>query len=548
MLHTGSAASTSGWPINEPILNYTDDLKSDHRIELDKCLSKFNSNTQEVPIIINGKEYRTNEVRYQVVPYRHEQKLATFYHANHKLIQHAIQVTLEARKDWELTPLEARLSVFERAADLVAGKYRQQLNAATMMGQAKTIKQAEIDAAAELADFLRFNVYYVRKLLDFSQPISTEFEKNSINFRGLDEGFVAAISPFNFTAIGGNLASSPTLLGNCVVWKPSDTAILSNYLILKIFQEAGLPSGVINFVPSEGLDFGRVITANRKLAGINFTGSLATFHWLWNEVGFNIKHYDSFPRLIGECGGKNFHFVHESAHLETAIAQTVRSAFEYSGQKCSACSRLYVPESLWNNGMRDQLVGLVKEKVKVGPADELDATFTSAVIDERSFKRISNYINYGLSLEKNAEGTRLLCGGETDDSIGYFIQPTIFETNNPQNRLMHEEIFGPVLTVYPYQDDEVDKTLEILDQHKFALTGAIFAQDEVFMERAKKKLRMSAGNVYLNDKSTGAVVGQQPFGGSRHSGTNDKAGGPHYLMRWCNQQTVKRTSKHMTEV
>lgn len=536
-------------PKNESIYDYMNDKHSSHRLELEKCLQELNNRQEpiEVPVVIDGKEYRTDEVRYQLVPFNHRKRLVKFYHATHKLIYQSIQATSDARKEWEQTPLETRLACMERAANLVSGKYRQQLNAATIMGQGKTIKQAEIDSACELADFLRFNVYYTRQLSLFSQPISTEFEKNSINFRGLD-GFIAAISPFNFTAIGANLASAPTLFGNCVIWKPSDTAILSNYICLKIFQEAGFPNGVINFVPSEGLDFGRVITGSRRMAGINFTGSLATFQWLWNEVGLNIKHYETFPRLIGECGGKNYHFIHKSAHLDSAIVQTVRSAFEYSGQKCSACSRLYVPQSLWTDNIKDKLISILKEKITLGPANDLgtnaeSSPFTSAVIDLNAFKRITNYINFGKS---NEQEVKLLFGGSSDNSIGYFIEPTLFETNNPENRLIQEEIFGPVLTVYPYPDNEVNKTMELINNNKFALTGAIFAQDETFLEEAKRTLKMSAGNLYINDKSTGAIVGQQPFGGSKHSGTNDKAGGPHYLMRWCNQQTIKQTIKNQS--
>lgn len=521
-------------PKNEPILDYLVDSNSSHRLELEKCLGQLQSQVQEVPIVIKGKEYRTEDVRYQRIPFNHGEKLAEFYYASNELIQKAASAAIDARKDWQNVPVVEKLKLFETAADLVSGKYRQKLNAATILGQAKTIKQAEIDSAAELADFLRFNAHYMRELIKW-QPISTKNETNSLEFRGLD-GFVAAISPFNFTAIGGNLASAPTLMGNCVVWKPSDTAILSNYLILKIFEEAGFPDGVINFVPSEGFEFGRMITGNGKLAGVNFTGSLATFRWLWSEIGVNIKRYDSFPRLIGECGGKNYHLIHESANLDVAVAQTIRSAFEYSGQKCSACSRLYVPASVWPK-MKEKLVAIVNDELKIGPATDY-SVFTSAVIDANAYKRITDYVSYAKASQLELE---ILCGGESSNEVGYFVKPTIIETSNPRNRLMLDEIFGPILTVYVYSDADVEKTFDLICENNFALTGAIFAQDETFINYAKNRLKMSAGNLYLNDKSTGAVVGQQPFGGSKLSGTNDKAGGPHYLMRWCNQQTIKRT-------
>jgi len=526
-------------PKNEPVLDYSDP-NSGHRQELERRLHELQGQTQEVPIVIRGKRYKTDAIRHQLVPFDHARKLTRFYYATHELIRQATKAALEAKEEWNQVPIGQRLALFERAAELVSGKYRQRLNAATIMGQAKTMKQAEIDSAAEFADFLRFNAHFMRYLLEW-QPNSTEFETNVMELRALD-GFVAAISPFNFTAIGANLASAPTLMGNCVIWKPSDAAILSNYVALELFEEAGFPEGVINFVPSEGLDFGRLMTGNKKLGGVNFTGSLATFQWLWSEIGLNIKRYESFPRLVGECGGKNFHLIHRSAHLDIAIAQTIRSAFEYSGQKCSACSRLYVPASLWSS-VKDRLVHIAERELKVGPATD-HSVYTSAVIDSNAYNRITNYINFAKASERDL---KLLCGGTASNETGYFVQPTIFETTNPRNRLMVEEIFGPVLTVFVYPDSRVDETLDLIDENLFALTGAIFSQDDKFIEHAKRKLRMSAGNLYINDKSTGAVVGQQPFGGSKLSGTNDKAGGPHHLMRWCSQQTVKRTTRNMVE-
>ena len=540
-----AAGAMDDAPNNEPILDYTSDARSKHRAELEQCLSEMQAKTSDIPIVIDGKEYRTDQVRQQRIPFEHGHTLAQFYYGSHELIRLASEVAIKRRKEWEFVAPEQRAQIFEKAAELVSGKYRFKLNAATMLGQGKTIKQAEIDSAAELADFFRFNSYYLRKLMQW-QPRSTKYEKNSLELRGLD-GFVASISPFNFTAIGGALVNVPALMGNCVVWKPSDTAVMSNYLILQILQEAGLPDGVINFVPCEGLDFGRLITSSRDLAGVNFTGSLATFQWLWSEIGLNVKRYNTFPRLVGECGGKNFHLVHPSAHVDTVVAQTIRSAFEYSGQKCSACSRLYVPAQMWTSGgVRDRLVEIAQNKLKLGPATDLNDTYLSAVIDSAAFKRISTYIQYAQTIGDNE--VKVLCGGKTNDSVGYFVEPTILEVHNPRNLLMTEEIFGPVLSVYVYQEAELSKTMDLIDENPFALTGAIFAQDEAFIERAKRKLRMSAGNFYINDKSTGAVVGQQPFGGSRHSGTNDKAGGPFNLLRWTNQQTVKRTIKHMVDI
>lgn len=524
-------------PKNEIILVYKHNDEQ-HSQLLKQELSSLLSECQECPIVIQGQHHKTDEVKYQTIPFDREHKLAKFYYATKDIIEKAINSNLSARLNWERTPVVEKMAIFNRAADLVSGPYRQKLNAATILGQGKTAKQAEIDASAELADFLRFNVYYLNQLLLY-KPISTSNELNLMRYRGL-EGFVAAISPFNFTAIGANLASGPALMGNTVLWKPSDTAILSNYIVFKIFQEAGLPDGVINFVPANGLVFGQTITGNANLAGINFTGSVATFQWLWNAVGANIKQYNSYPRLSGECGGKNYHFVHKSAHLDTVVAQTIRSAFEYSGQKCSACSRLYVPNSIWPQ-IKQQLADIAGTRLNIGPATDL-SVYTSAVIDASAFKRHQDYIQYGKSFQT------LVCGGETDDRIGYFVRPTIFETNNPMDKLMREEIFGPILTCYAYPDNQLDETLDLVaNDSKYALTGAIFAQDETFIEHASDKLKMSAGNFYINDKSTGAVVGQQPFGGGRLSGTNDKPGGPHYLLRWANPQTIKRARSHLVE-
>uniref|UniRef100_A0A336MR06 Multifunctional fusion protein n=1 Tax=Culicoides sonorensis TaxID=179676 RepID=A0A336MR06_CULSO len=518
---------------NEPILGY--EKGSNERKQLEDALKKVSSKTENIPIIIGDKEIFSGTERYQVMPHSHKEKIAKFYWADEKTINDAIKVSIDAQKKWDRTPLEERVKIWEKAADLMAGPYRQELNAATMLGQSKTVIQAEIDSAAELIDFIRMNPYYLKEACKY-QPISDNVRvtKNSMRFRGID-GFIAAISPFNFTAIGGNLAYTPALMGNSVIWKPSDTAILSNYVIFKIMREAGVPSGVVNFVPADGPVFGSTITKSPHLAGVNFTGSVATFNWLWKAVAENINSYVNFPRLIGECGGKNYHFVHPSADVESVVNGTIRSSFEYCGQKCSACSRLYVPESLWPQ-IREGLSKVIKS-LKISDVREFD-TFTSAVIDDKAFNRIKSYIDHA----KNSNNLEIIAGGQCDNGKGYFIEPTIVETKDPEDRIMKEEIFGPVLTVYAYKDKDLYNTLNMVGTTtKFALTGAIFARDEAFLKHAFEELKMTAGNFYINDKSTGSVVGQQPFGGGRMSGTNDKAGGPHYVLRWTSPQAIKET-------
>merc|ERR1712141_366148 len=379
----------------------------------------------------------TDDVRYQVMPHNHQKKIAKFYYATPELVTKAIQTSLEAKKEWEKVPLDDRMKLFLKVADDMAGKYRADLNATTMLGQAKTVIQAEIDAACELIDFFRFNTYFGKELLKY-QPISEDpgTTLNLMRYRSL-EGFIAAVSPFNFTAIAGNLAYTPAMMGNGVVWKPSDTAILSNYLIYKIFQEAGFPDGVVNFVPSDGPVFGKAITAHPELAAVNFTGSVPTFQWLWKAVGENLSNYTGFPRLVGECGGKNYHFVHPTAEVKSVVASSIRSAFEYQGQKCSACSRIYVPESLWGE-VKEGLVETQKS-LKMGPATEADS-FMSAVIDRKAFDRISGYIEHA----KASPNCNIVAGGGYDDSVGYFVEPTIVQTTTPKDKIFQEEIFGPV--------------------------------------------------------------------------------------------------------
>jgi len=525
---------------NEPVLGYLKGSKE--RAELEDALKKVASETRDVPIMIGDQEIRSSEVRYQPMPHDHSKKVAKFYYADKNIVQKAIDNAVESQKKWDRVPVTERLNIWEKAASLMSGKYRAELNAATMLGQSKTVIQAEIDSAAELIDFFRFNAFFYKEGLKY-QPISENpsVTKNSMRYRGMD-GFIAAVSPFNFTAIGGNLAYTPALIGNAVLWKPSDTALLSNWVIYQICREAGVPPGVVNFVPADGPVFGDTITASPYLAGINFTGSVPTFTRLWKQVGENINKYVNFPRMIGECGGKNYHFVHNTADVVSVVNGTIRSAFEFCGQKCSACSRMYVPESLWPQIKEN----LIKEqaKLKIGDPTRYEM-FTGAVIDDKAFKRISGYIDHA----HTSNDVEVIAGGKYDDSKGYFIDPTICVVQNPHDKLMTEEIFGPVLSIYVYKDGDEAKTMELIDKSTvFALTGAVFSKDQAFLEYAFDTLRMTAGNFYINDKSTGSVVGQQPFGGARMSGTNDKAGGPTYVLRWGNPQAVKETFVPLTDI
>ncbi|XP_060115570.1 delta-1-pyrroline-5-carboxylate dehydrogenase, mitochondrial [Heteronotia binoei] len=519
---------------NEPTLEFKPG--SPERQALQKALNDLKDKTEEIPCVVGGEEVWTADVQYQVSPFKHSHKVAKYCYADKDLLNKAINAALAARKEWDLRPIQDRAQIFFKAADLLSGPRRADVLAKTMIGQAKTVIQAEIDAAAELIDFFRFNAKYAVEL-EQEQPLSVPPSTNSMVYRGL-EGFVAAVSPFNFTAIGGNLAGTPALMGNVVLWKPSDTAILSNYAVYKTLLEAGLPPNVIQFVPASGPVFGDTVTASEHFCGLNFTGSVPTFKHLWKQISGNLDRYRTFPRLAGECGGKNFHFVHASADVPSVVSGTLRSAFEYGGQKCSACSRLYAPDSLW-----PRIKGLLleeHEKIKVGDPVEDFQTFFSAVIDQKSFGRIQKWI-------KHAETSRtleILAGGKCDDTVGYFIQPCIIETKNPKDPIMQEEIFGPVLTVYVYPEKQYRDVLRLIDSTSpYSLTGAVFAQDKAVVAEAREILRNSAGNFYINDKSTGSVVAQQPFGGSRASGTNDKPGSPHYILRWTSPLAIKETHK-----
>jgi len=516
-------------PVNDPIQSYAPGDAARERLQ--KRLNQMASERIEIPCIINGKEVRTGKTIDVVMPHAHGEVLAKVHMAGEKEIRQAAQAALDAKASWERLPWEKRGDIFLKAADLLAGEWRDVLNAATMLGQSKNVYQAEIDAACELIDFLRFNVYYYQQVQK-EQPLSVPGANNSLQYRAL-EGFVLAISPFNFTAIGGNLSGAPALVGNTVVWKPSETQALSAYYTMKLFEKAGLPPGVINFVPAEGPLLGNILIPHRDLAGIHFTGSTGTFRHIWKQVAGNLENYRTYPRLVGETGGKDFVFAHPSADWESLATALSRGAFEFQGQKCSAASRAYIPRSLWNR-VQERVVGDLKT-MKMGDTRDF-SNFVNAVIDEKSFNRISGYLDFA----KNSPDAKILSGGKGDKTKGYFIEPTVILTEKPDFKTMQEEIFGPVLTVMVYDDAKLDETLAICDRTSpYALTGAIFAQDRAAVQMMSDRLLHAAGNFYINDKPTGATVGQQPFGGARASGTNDKAGSHLNLLRWISPRTVK---------
>lgn len=516
-------------PENEPILSYAPGTPE--RAELKKELEKQAAQTVEIPLIIGGKEVRTGRMGTCVVPHEHKTVIAQYHMAGEAQLQSAIEAALSAKEQWEETPWVQRASIFKKAADLLAGPHRQKMNAATMLGQSKTAFQAEIDCVCELCDFFRFNAYFAQEIFK-EQPISTPGVINRVEYRPLD-GFVVAVTPFNFTSIGGNLCTAPAMLGNTVLWKPSSTAVLSNYYVMQLLMEAGLPAGVINFVPCRGSDISTYVLNHPKLGGFHFTGSTSVFRSVWAQVGQQIGRYESYPRLVGETGGKDFVFAHPTADVEPLTSALVRGAFEYQGQKCSAASRAFIPNSLWGE-VKPRLIDAVS-KLKMGDVRDF-TNFMGAVIDKASFDNIKAYIEFA----EQSPDAQILCGGNCDDSKGYFVAPTIILAQKPDFKTMVEEIFGPVLTVYVYEDDKLDETLHICDTASpYALTGAIFANDRYAIEYMERMLRHSAGNFYINDKPTGAVVGQQPFGGGRASGTNDKAGSALNLNRWLSPRTVK---------
>lgn len=532
-----NAKSTTPVPVNEPVLSYAPGTSE--RSAVEKELQRQKNQVAKIPLYINGEWIETKSTDKLVCPHDHQHVLAEVSSGTTEHAQAAVDAALKARKEWAALPWEARASVFLKAADLLMTKYRAEMNAATMLGQAKTVHQAEIDAACELIDFFRFNVHYAEEIYS-QQPGSQAGMWNKSEVRGL-EGFVYAISPFNFTSIAVNLPVSPALMGCAVVWKPAPTSMLGAWVGLKILEEAGLPKGIINMIPGDPKEISSVLLPHKELSGIHFTGSTATFNYLWQEVGKNINNYNTYPRIVGETGGKDFVFAHHSANPEELSTALIRGAFEYQGQKCSAASRAYIPKSLWPR-VKELLVDTIKT-IKMG--DVCDMTnFMSAVIDERSFDKIEGYIKHA----KDSSDAEIVCGGECDKSKGYFVSPTVIEASKPDYKSMVEEIFGPVLSVYVYEDEKMDETLKICDEStKYALTGAIFAKDRHMIDYMSKALVHAAGNFYINDKPTGAVVGQQPFGGGRASGTNDKAGSMLNLLRWTSFRTVKENFLSITD-
>lgn len=518
-------------PKNEPVLNYMPE--SNETKELKKALSSLSGVETEVSPIINGKAVRTGKTDAITQPHKHQHKLGLYHKAGPEEVRSAIQGAMAVAKDWAAMPASSRAAIFLKAAELLSTKYRPILNAATMLGQSKTCYQAEIDSACEMIDFLRFNCYFQEQMYSM-QPLSGPGMWNHMEYRPL-EGFVFAVTPFNFTAIAGNLTTSAALLGNVVVWKPASTAVYSGHFIMKLLEEAGLPPGVIQFVPGSGAAVGDLCLKDPNLAGVHFTGSTGVFQDMWKNIGNQIHHYRSYPRIVGETGGKDFVFAHPSADVEGLVANTIRGAFEYQGQKCSAASRAYIPKSLWKE-VKERIIAEVKT-IKMGDVADF-RNFMGAVIDKKSFDNIRRYIE-GV---KNSSEAEIIVGGNCRDEEGYFVEPTIIETKNPAYQTMCEEIFGPVLTVYAYDDDKYEETLRICDATSpYALTGCIWAQDRKAIDTALRILHQSAGNFYINNKPTGAVVGQQPFGGARGSGTNDKAGSLLNLLRWVSVRTVSET-------
>jgi 1-pyrroline-5-carboxylate dehydrogenase len=513
--------------VNEPIKSYAP--KSAERAELKARLDAMSKEQVDIPIIIGGKEIRTGKTAKTVMPFAHRHVLAEYHMAEPCHVTQAMTAALAARREWSAWPWEDRAAVLLRAAELLSTSWRATVNAATMLGQGKTVFQAEIDAACELIDFLRFNCQYAQELYG-EQPESSVGVWNQLEYRAL-EGFVYAVSPFNFTAIGGNLSSSVALMGNTVVWKPASSAMLSAYYVMRLFEAAGMPPGVINFVPGSAGPITDALLASPELAGIHFTGSTEVFQSMWKTVGANIASYRVYPRLVGETGGKDFVVAHASADPQEVAVAIVRGGFEYQGQKCSAASRAYIPQSLWPE-VRDRAVEMMRA-IKMGDPRDF-SNFMSAVIDKRAFDKISGYV---ADAKANA---RIVHGGGVHGNDGYFIEPTLVQTDDPGYRLLCEEIFGPVLTVHVYQDSKWQDTLKIVDETSpYALTGAIFSRDRQAIREASSALKNAAGNFYINDKPTGAVVGQQPFGGARASGTNDKAGSKLNLIRWVSPRTIK---------
>ena len=519
------------YPVNEPVMSYAPG--SPEKEALKKKLKELRSKEIEIPLIIGGKEVKTGKTAEIRAPHDHSIKLGVYHKAGAKEVAMAIEAALEARKTWANMPWEHRASVILKAADLLAGSWRYTLNAATMLGQSKTAYQAEIDAVCELVDFWRFNAYYMTQLMS-EQPYSPRGMWNREEYRAL-EGFVFAVTPFNFTSIAGNLPSAPVIVGNVSLWKPASSAVYSAYHLMKLWEEAGLPAGVINFIPGSGAQVGDPVLASPDLAGIHFTGSTEVFQSMWKTVGENIKKSKYYPRIVGETGGKDFIFVHESADVDALVVAAIRGAFEYQGQKCSAASRMYIPDAIWDQ-FKTKYTAEVG-KIKTGDPEDF-TNFMAAVIDKAAYTSIKAYIDYA----KEAKDAEILTGGKCDDSKGYFIEPTTIVTTDPKFKTMQEEIFGPVLTIYVYEAGKFEEAMELCNTTSpYALTGAIWAQDRHALVKMSEGLRDAAGNFYINDKPTAAVVGQQPFGGGRASGTNDKAGSAMNVLRWMTARAIKET-------
>ena len=525
-------------PKNEQVLSYLPG--SSERKALRSELDKMKNSVLDIPLVIGGKEVKTGVTGKCTCPHDHGHILATYHKASENEVRAAVDAALAARDKWQAMPWEARASIFQRAAELLAGPWRQKLNAATMLSQSKNVMQAEIDSACELIDFFRFNVFYAQRI-SREQPSSSGGVWNRLEQRAL-EGFVFAVTPFNFTSIAANLPAAPALMGNVVLWKPASSSVYSGWWLMKLLKEAGLPPGIINFLPGQGAVISDVLLTHRDLAGVHFTGSTKVFQEMWKKIGDNISNYRSYPRIVGETGGKDFVFVHKSANVDEVVTALVRGAFEYQGQKCSAASRCYVPDNLWPD-IKKRLIEEVN-KLKLGDVEDFTC-LVNAVIDEAAFKRVSSYIDYA----KEASDAEILVGGGYDDSKGWFIEPTIVKTTSPRFKTMEEEVFGPLLTLYVYEAESYAKTLKLCDETSpYALTGAIFARDREAIVEATEALRNAAGNFYINDKPTGAVVGQQPFGGGRASGTNDKAGSMLNLIRWVSPRTIKENFSPPTTV
>ena len=516
-------------PINEPIKDYKSG--SIERKELIKTINYMKKNPVDIPMYIGDKKIKTQNKIEISAPHNHKLHLGTFNEGDASHVKMAIESAMKAKNEWASMSWQSRASIFLKAAELIAGPYRSKINASTMLGQSKNIFQAEIDAACEFIDFLNFNASYMEEIYK-NQPESSEGMWNRLDYRPL-EGFVFAISPFNFTSIAGNLCAAPALMGNTIIWKPAYPQIYSANVIMEVFKEAGLPDGVINLIYVDGPVAGDIIFKNKDFSGLHFTGSTAVFKNLWKEISDNIDCYKSYPRIVGETGGKDYIIAHKSAIPDEVSTAIVRGCFEFQGQKCSAPSRVYIPKNLWDK-VKNNLLNDIKS-IQMGDPEDFK-NFVNAVIEERAFDKISSYIDDG----KKDKDLELLIGGNYDKSKGYFIEPTVFITSNPKNKLMVEEVFGPVTCIYIYDENKYEETLHLVDETSpYALTGAVFAKEQVAIDTASKILEYSAGNFYINDKPTGAVVGQQPFGGGRASGTNDKAGSYLNLLRWVSPRTIK---------